>query len=32
MEMKLIAALDHKINSWTFFDLAILKLADIYQN
>jgi hypothetical protein len=30
--MRLFEALNHKVNSWTFFDLAILKIADKYQS
>lgn len=28
MEMKLFAVLGHKTNSWTFYDLAVLKIYD----
>lgn len=27
MEMQIFDVLDHKVNSWTFFDLAILKIT-----
>lgn len=28
MEQQFFSALDHKVNSWTFFDLALLKTTD----
>jgi hypothetical protein len=32
MEKKIFDALDHKVNSWTFFDLALLKIADQFSH
>ncbi len=30
MEEKIIKQLDYKLNSWTFFDLAMLKLSEYH--
>jgi hypothetical protein len=27
-EQEFLSVLDHKVNSWTFFDLALLKITD----
>jgi cyclin A len=32
MERKIFDALDHKVNCWTFFDLALLKVADQFSH
>jgi hypothetical protein len=32
MERKMLDTLDHKVNCWTFFDLALLKVADQFSH
>ena len=32
MESKIFKVLDHKVNSWTFFDLALLKVSDQFTH